>query len=56
MKVGTLLSRLISFKGYMADPIRPLGSLYGGKFTLKGRTVEGFVRRTDGATPRPPDL
>lgn len=55
MKVDGLLSRLRSFTGLLVDPIRPLGSLYSGKFTLKGRTVEGWVRRCDGATPRPPD-
>jgi hypothetical protein len=55
MKVDRLLSRLKSFTGYMVDPIKREGSLYRGRVTLKGRTVEGWVRRSDGSIPRPPD-
>ena len=42
MKVDKLLSRLRSITGYMADPISKEGSIYAGKFILKGRTVEGW--------------
>ena len=54
MKVDKLLSRLRSITGYMADPISKEGSIYAGKFILKGRTVEGCGTANDGATPRPP--
>ena len=57
MKVDRLLSRFRSFTGYMSDPIRRLGLTYRGRFALKGRNVEGWVRRDDvvGSIPHPPD-
>jgi hypothetical protein len=55
MKVDRLLSRFRSFKDYLGDPIGRGGSIYRGRFALKGRNVEGWARRCDSSMPRPPD-
>src|SRR5271168_3961374 len=55
MKVDRLLSRLRTIRDVLGDPGRKEGTLYRGKFALKGRCVEGWVVRYDGGPSCPPE-